>query len=128
MADPLRVQIVAADRAVWSGTATLVTFVTAEGSIGIMPGHSPLLATLQDGPVLIRQVEGGDVAAAVHTGFALVDSGEVLILGASAELASEIDIERARAALERAKAGEAGLGRDAAEARAETRLKTVAEV
>lgn len=125
MADPLKVSLVATDRPVWSGDAILVTFVTAEGSIGVMPGHSPLLAVLQDGPVLIRQAEGEDIYAAVHTGFAVVDAGQVIILAGSAELLPEIDVERVHRLIAEAEASAPGPGRDAAMRRAETRLKLV---
>ncbi|MDP3972092.1 MAG: F0F1 ATP synthase subunit epsilon [Candidatus Nanopelagicales bacterium] len=127
MADPLRVRLVATDRSVWRGEAILVTLVTIDGSIGIMPGHSPLLGILENGPVLIRQPDGVEIVAAVHTGFALVDAGEVIIMAQSAELAGEIDVERAKALLEEARASEPGPGRDAAEKRAEIRLKIAAE-
>ncbi|MGB3673188.1 MAG: F0F1 ATP synthase subunit epsilon [Candidatus Nanopelagicales bacterium] len=125
MADPYEVHLVATDREVWSGQATLVSFETHDGELGVMPGHSPLLAMLKDGPVLIRQPEGGDLHAAVHTGFAVVDAGKVIILAESAEMAEEIDVKQAEALLEEAKASEEGDGKAAAIARAETRLRVV---
>lgn len=128
MADPLQVRLVATDRPVWRGEAALVTFVTADGSIGIMPGHAPLLAILEDGPVLVRQDGGEEIIAAVHTGFALVDDGEVLIMAQSSELATEIDVERARAQLEEARASNDGPEKDALQRRAELRLKIAAEL
>ncbi len=124
---PLEVRLVATDREVWTGQASLVTLITAEGSVGIMARHSPLMAILQDGPILIRTLEGGDLMAAVHTGFAIVDSDQVIILAASAELAEEIDVDRAKALLAEAEASEPGPGRDAAERRAETRIKLAAQ-
>lgn len=123
MADPLEVHLVATDREVWTGEATLVSFETFDGETGIMPGHSPLMAMLKDGPVLIRQVEGGDLHVAVHTGFAVVDSGRVMILAETAELAEEIDIKRAEELLAEAEASEDSEGKTRAIARAETRLK-----
>jgi F-type H+-transporting ATPase subunit epsilon len=125
MADPYEVSLVATDREVWSGQATLVSFETFDGEIGVMPGHSPMLAMLKDGPVLIRQPEGGDLHAAVHTGFAVVDGGKVIILAETAELAEEIDEKQAEALLAEAKASEESDSRTAAIARAETRLRVV---
>ncbi|MFA7266897.1 MAG: F0F1 ATP synthase subunit epsilon [Candidatus Nanopelagicales bacterium] len=125
MADPYEVHLVATDREVWSGQATLVSFETHDGELGVMPGHSPLLAMLKDGPVLIRQPEGGDLHAAVHTGFAVVDGGKVIILAESAEMAEEIDVKQAEALLAEAKASDEGDGKAAAIARAETRLRVV---
>lgn len=120
----LDVSLVATDKLVWSGAARFLKAITADGEIGILPGHEPLLATLANGLVLIRTVDGEDVAAAVHGGFLSVDADQVRILAATAELASDIDVERAKAALERAQAA----GLDSAEEieaarRAETRLR-----
>jgi diaminopimelate epimerase len=68
----LDVELVSAERKVWSGTASLVVARTATGDIGIMPGHQPLLGVLQTGPVTIRTTgESGDgtvVAATVDMG------------------------------------------------------------
>jgi len=125
MADPFEVQLVATDREVWTGQATLVSFETHDGEVGVMPGHSPMLAMLKDGPILIRQPEGGDLHAAVHTGFAVVDAGKVIILAESAELAEEIDVKQAEDLLAEAQASDEGPGKIAAIARAETRLKVV---
>ncbi len=125
MADPFEVQLVATDREVWTGQATLVSFETHDGEVGVMPGHSPMLAMLKDGPILIRQPEGGDLHAAVHTGFAVVDAGKVIILAESAELADEINVKQAEDLLAEAQASDEGPGKIAAIARAETRLKVV---
>ncbi len=125
MADPFEVHLVATDREVWTGEATLVSFETHDGEVGVMPGHSPMLAMLKDGPVLIRQPEGGDLHAAVHTGFAVVDAGKVIILAETAELAEEIDVKQAEDLLVEAEASAEGPGKIAAIARAETRLKVV---
>ena len=64
-----------------------------------MPGHSPMLAMLKDGPILIRQPEGGDLHAAVHTGFAVVDAGKVIILAESAELPTRLMSNRPKICL-----------------------------
>ncbi len=123
MSQPLEVHLVATDGEVWSGAASLVSFETFDGEIGIMAGHSPLMAMLRDGPVLIRPPEGDDIYAAVHTGFAVVDAGKVIILAETAEMASEIDITLAQGLLEEAKASEPSDSATAAVLRAETRLR-----
>ena len=123
MAEPLEVHLVATDREIWMGTASMVGFETLDGEIGVMPGHSPLMCMLKDGPVLIRQVEGGDLHAAVHTGFAVVDAGKVIILAETAELADEIDVDRAEVLLRKAEASEESASKEAAIARAETRIR-----
>ena len=119
----LKVALVSAERSVWQGTAKSVVAKTPDGEIGIRPGHSPVLALLLDAPLRIETTEGTKVLVAVHGGFFSVDSDQVNVIAETAELAEEIDVERAKAALERAKAA-ASDDDPAAHAakRAETRL------
>ncbi|MFI9205588.1 F0F1 ATP synthase subunit epsilon [Streptomyces sp. NPDC053048] len=123
MAAELHVELVAADRSVWSGEATLVIARTTSGDIGVMPGHQPLLGVLESGPVTIKTAEG-NVVAAVHGGFISFADNKLSLLAEIAELADEIDVERAERALERAKADADA----AAERRADVRLKAVTGV
>jgi F-type H+-transporting ATPase subunit epsilon len=113
----LHVELVAADRKVWSGAATIVITRTTEGDIGIMPGHQPLLGLLVTGPVTIRTPDDQVVSAAVHGGFLSIADDVVTILAEVAELADEIDVRRAETALEAA-----GVDTEATR-RAETRLR-----
>lgn len=122
MAEPLEVEVVATDRKVWTGQASMVTFSTPVGSVGIMPGHAPLLSVLRDGPVLVRPPEGDDLYIAAHSGFALVDDGKVYILAQSAELSDEIDVAHAKELLAEAESSEDGEGKERALRRAQTRL------
>jgi F-type H+-transporting ATPase subunit epsilon len=121
----LAVQLVAADRSVWSGEATIVIARTVDGDLGVLPGHEPMLAELASGVVLARTTDGEVVAAAVHGGFISVENDTVSLLAEVAELAHEIDVERARAALERAANGRTADEESLVEAqkRAETRLR-----
>ena len=67
MADALKVELVAADRTVWSGEATMVIARTTEGELGVLPGHAPLLGELAGGGVVtIRTDSGDDVVVAAH--------------------------------------------------------------
>ncbi len=100
----LNVSLVTPDREIYSGTATMVIARTSEGEIGIGRDHEPVMALLADGGVVrIETTDNQKVVAAVHGGFLSVDSNRVTILGQVAELASDIDVTRARAALERAR-------------------------
>lgn len=121
VADALRVELVAADREVWSGEARLVVARTAEGDIGVMRGHESVLATLAPGPVVIHQVDGDAIRAAVHGGFLAVTGDEVSVLAEVVELAEDIDPGRARSAQERATGDEPDAA--AARRRAEVRLQ-----
>jgi F-type H+-transporting ATPase subunit epsilon len=122
LAAELHVELVAADRNVWSGEATLVVARTTSGDIGVMSGHQPLLGVLEPGPVTIRTSDGGTVVAAVHGGFISFSENKLSLLAEIAELADEIDVARVERALEQAKA-EADAG---AERRAEVRLAATA--
>ncbi|AYY15627.1 F0F1 ATP synthase subunit epsilon [Actinobacteria bacterium YIM 96077] len=102
MAGELNVELVAADRQVWSGAASLVVAKTTEGEIGIMAGHEPVLAVLVPGPVTVRTTDGEAVVAAVDGGFLSVSQDHVAVLAEMAELASEIDVSSAQAALSEA--------------------------
>ena len=99
---PLNVEVVATDGKVWSGQASTVVLRTKSGEIGLLPGHAPLLASLDDGPVTIRQLEGSELKAAAHGGFVIVDSNNVIVLAETAELASDIDVKRAQKAKDEA--------------------------
>jgi F-type H+-transporting ATPase subunit epsilon len=118
----MSVELVAVERQLWTGEASFVFARTTEGEIGVLPGHEPTLAQLeQAGVVRIDTPRGGSVMAAVHGGFLSITPDGVTVLAETAELAEEIDVERARAAASRADAStEEGA---AALARAETRLK-----
>lgn len=97
----LHVELVTADRRVWSGQARIVVAKTVEGDFGVLPGHAPVLAVLANGVVTIRTVDGDDVYAAVLGGFVSVADDDVSILAEQAELASEVDVARAHEEIER---------------------------
>ncbi len=119
MAAELHVALVAADREVWSGEATLVVARTTSGDIGVMPGHQPLLGVLESGPVIIRTREAGTVVAAVHGGFISFADDKLSLLAETAELSDEIDVKSVEQELTRAKAEED----PEAERRADVRLR-----
>ncbi|GAA1792222.1 F0F1 ATP synthase subunit epsilon [Nocardioides hankookensis] len=107
--DQLQVELVAADRTVWSGQATMVVAKTAEGDIGVLRNHMPVLSLLVDGVVEIVPVDGERMFAAVDGGFLSVANNRVSILSQFAALSHEIDVAAARAELESAQSeGEDG--------------------
>ena len=124
MADPLNVELVAADRTVWSGEAVMVIARTSDGEMGVLSGHAPVLGVLVEGAVQIRQTDEQVVIAAVHGGFLSIADNVVAILAEQVELAEDIDVERARQALERA-SGQTEDDEDgpAARLRAEARIR-----
>lgn len=117
-------ELVAVDRNVYSGDASMVIARTTEGEIGILPGHAPLLGELAEGGVVtITEQGGGEVVAAVSGGFLSVTDQGVTVLAEVAELASDIDTSRAQAALERARSGDD----ESAARRAEGRLRAAGQ-
>ncbi|PFG37689.1 ATP synthase F1 subcomplex epsilon subunit [Flavimobilis soli] len=81
----LTVDIVAADRHVWSGEARSVVAPAHDGEVGILAGHTPLLALLKDGTVRVTPANGATVSIAVAGGFVSVDSDRVTVVADSAE-------------------------------------------
>jgi F-type H+-transporting ATPase subunit epsilon len=107
MADVLQVELVAADRLVWSGEASMIIARTSEGDVGVLPNHAPMLSLMVDGVVDVTTADNETWVAAVDAGFLSVADNRVSILAEHAEMSHEIDLEKAKADLERAhKAGE----------------------
>jgi F-type H+-transporting ATPase subunit epsilon len=122
--DQLQVELVAADRTVWSGQATMVVAKTAEGDIGVLRNHMPVLSLLVDGVVEIEPVGGDRLFAAVEGGFLSVANNRVSILSQFAAMSSEIDVAAARADLEDAQSSSDDDG-DERVKRAEARIRAV---
>ncbi|MGO1317787.1 MAG: F0F1 ATP synthase subunit epsilon [Cellulomonadaceae bacterium] len=76
----LEVDLVAADRPVWTGTADFVSAPAHDGEIGILPGHSPMLAPLRAGKVRVRAGSGSAQEFEVSGGFISVDEDQVTIV------------------------------------------------
>ncbi len=76
----LDVDVVAADRTIWSGEARMVSAPSVEGDVGILPGHTPMLAVLRPGTVRITPVSGEVIRAGVEAGFLSVDADRVTVV------------------------------------------------
>jgi F-type H+-transporting ATPase subunit epsilon len=100
----LQLQIVSADRSLVNEQVDEVQIPGSEGYLGILPGHTPLLATLQVGELWYRQGagEGAKHYLSIAFGFVEVQPDRVTILAQIAEPAHEIDLARAEAAKRRA--------------------------
>lgn len=88
----LSVKVACAAGEVWSGSARSVVCTTSEGKIGILPGHSPILATLARCRVEIHQ-QGGKVLINAEDGFLSVADDAVTIIAAGASLLGESGTE-----------------------------------
>jgi F-type H+-transporting ATPase subunit epsilon len=82
----LRVELVSAEKAVWSGEAKMVVAKTVEGEIGLLAGHEPMLAILASGEVRITLPEGEKILANAADGFLSVENNVVTIVARNAQL------------------------------------------
>jgi F-type H+-transporting ATPase subunit epsilon len=100
--EKLELEIVTPEKHTLDEMVDYVEVPGQEGYMGILPGHAPLLSELGFGTLFYRK--GGDARYfAALGGFVEVLPGRVIVLADACEPAGEIDVERARAALERAK-------------------------
>ncbi len=98
---PLDVAVVDPEKELWSGEADFIVARSEDGEIGILPGHAPFLGVLRHSRLKVES--GGEVIVfAVHGGFLEVKDNRVSVLARVAEIASGIDVPRARVAKERA--------------------------
>lgn len=95
------VEIVTPERKVYAEEAEMVTVKGIEGELGIMPGHIPFVTPLQIAAVVIKKSKR-DEYIAVNGGFVEVRKDKVVILAESAERQTDIDLDRAMAAKNRA--------------------------
>ncbi len=98
---PIRCEIVSQDRIVFQGSVDIVVLPGAEGTMGILPQHSPVLTVLQYGVVTVRTKEE-EQHFTVAGGVAEVQPDQVTVLADAAENVLEIDVQRAEEARHRA--------------------------
>ena len=97
----LDVEIVTAEKTIFSGKASLIQIPGIEGELGILPSHAPIITELNSGEVLIKNKE--EVLSLVLSGgFVEVLNDRVTILEDAAERTNEIDIEKAKEAIQKA--------------------------
>ncbi len=97
----LSVEIVTPQRVLIEAEADYVTIPGELGELGVLPGHIPLLTNLQSG-VLVYKSGSSEKKLAIHKGYAEVCNDKITILAKTAELAEEIDLERAKSAQQKA--------------------------
>jgi len=97
----LQLQIVSAERSLVNETVDEVQIPGANGYLGVLPGHTPLLTTLQVGQLWYRQGQDKHFLV-IAFGFAEIQPDRVTILAQIAEKADDIDISRAEGAKRRA--------------------------
>lgn len=127
----VRLEIMTAERLVYSEDVDVVVAPGSEGELGILPHHAPLLTILQPGELMVRK-DGEESYIATTGGFLEVMANRVVVLADAVERAEEIDEERALEAMRRAQERIATHGSDldlqralASLRRAQARLKVV---
>jgi F-type H+-transporting ATPase subunit epsilon len=104
MATPFTLELVTPERVLFSGEVEEVSLRTEEGEIAFLAHHEDFVGAVDISvcTITLAEEEGNRREAAVHGGFVHVADNTVTILASVAELAEEIDVERARQALGRA--------------------------
>ena len=102
MAGTIRLEVVTPEKIVVNEEAQIVMAPGVLGEFGVLIGHTPFLTALKNGVVRFNDSKGDEHSIFVSGGFAEVLPDQVTILAESAERRRDIDVERARAALERA--------------------------
>jgi F-type H+-transporting ATPase subunit epsilon len=97
----MRLEIVTAERLVYSEDVDVLVAPGIDGELGILPSHAPLLTMLKPGEIKVVR-DGEESFIAVGGGFLEVLGDKVTILADTAEHAEEIDLQRSEEALERA--------------------------
>ncbi len=97
----IKLEIITAERQVYSDDVNTVVAPGVEGELGILPHHAPLITMLKPGEVLIRK-DSEETYLFVSGGFLEVRPDKIIILADASERCEEIDVERAEAAKHRA--------------------------
>jgi F-type H+-transporting ATPase subunit epsilon len=97
----LKLDIVTAEKVVFSGEVDIIMAPGADGQLGILPNHAALMTSLNAGEIITRRA-GQESCLAISGGFLEVRPDRVIVLADAAERAEEIDIARAEEARKRA--------------------------
>lgn len=102
MAENIRLEVVTPEKSVVSENAQIVMAPGSLGEFGVLSGHTPFLTTLKTGALKYKDEGGGERFVFISSGFAEALPDRVTVLAESAERRKDIDIQRAKAAAERA--------------------------
>lgn len=118
-----KLEIVTPERIVLKQDAVSIVVPGAEGALGILANHAPLMAELAIGEATVRDIDGHVIRLAIGGGFMQVGGNVVRILADTAERAEEIDVARAEEAARRAEERLRSRADNIDRARAEAALK-----
>jgi F-type H+-transporting ATPase subunit epsilon len=123
LANSYPLEIVTLKEKAFSEDVECVTVPGGLGYLGVLAGHAPLLTNVETGVISIKQSDGSDLKMAVGEGFLVVTPQETTLLVDTAEKKEDIDVERARTSMDRARERLASPGPEVDAARAEGALK-----
>lgn len=95
-------EVITPERNFFSGEAECVIFKSVDGELGVLAKHAPTVTAVNVGPLRIKDADGKWIEAVVTDGFAKIMPDKVVIMTDTAEYPEEIDINRAKAAKQRA--------------------------
>jgi len=98
---PIKLEVITAERLVYSDDVDIVIAPGVEGQLGILPHHTPLMTILEPGELRVRK-GGEEISLAVSGGFLEVRPDRVIVLADTAERSDEISLARVEAAKRRA--------------------------
>jgi F-type H+-transporting ATPase subunit epsilon len=98
---PLQLEIVTPEKLAYAGQVDAVVLPGSEGELGVLPHHAPLISTLGAGELRLRK-GGQEESFAIVGGFLQVLPDKVVVMAETADMAAEIDLERAQEARRRA--------------------------
>lgn len=104
MANTFPCKIVTPTEEAYAGEASYVSFPSWDGQYGMMKGLAPLLSTLAPGSLRIDTADGDSHLYLIEGGFAHIDGETLTLVTEGATLASELDLEEAKAELAEANA------------------------
>jgi F-type H+-transporting ATPase subunit epsilon len=111
---PILLEIVTPERLAYSDSVDAVVLPGSEGELGVLPHHAPLVSMLGVGELRIRK-GGTEESFAIAGGFLQVRPDKVVVMAETADLASEIDLEKAQEARREAERALEGAATDAAD-------------
>jgi F-type H+-transporting ATPase subunit epsilon len=121
---PIRLEIVTPEKLAYSDDVDAVVLPGSEGELGVLPHHAPLISMLGAGELRVRKA-GLEESFAIVGGFVQVRPDKVVVMAETADLAAEIDLEKAEEARRDAeRALEAGFVEPADLAQARAQLQT----
>ena len=102
MAENIRLEVVTPEKQVVDDLAQIVMAPGSLGEFGVLSGHTPFMTSLNTGAIHYRDENGKDQYVFVSGGFAEALPDKVTVLAESAEKSEDIDLDRAKQAMERA--------------------------